>query len=149
MLSYIKYKLQKLNDFIDGKLQKVGIFLDKTLLKSSKREDFFCLLFDITSKITWFLLFHTIGHILLIFSIGLFVREYFYHLGIISLLIRRHQFSFELLFHTPIGFQCYLLFVVLFLLIAWVNTLLAYSPKVKKFMTDKYHKDIMKDLGYG
>lgn len=59
---------------IEKKLQKLSIFLDKTLLKNSTCDNFFCVLFDKTTRLTHFVLFHKFGYPMFLFLIGFFIH---------------------------------------------------------------------------
>ena len=133
--------------FIEKKLENMGRILDNRVFQSSILETFFCWFFDLTSRITNFLLFHQFGYPLFLFSIGLFIQHYFSFFNILFRNIKLFGLSqiVDILLSLPIGFICGLLFFLFFYQAVFINTLLAYSHKVKKFMTNKYHENIMKD----
>lgn len=44
------------------KIQKLGLFFDETIFKKSTCYNFFCVFFNLTSRLTNFLLFDKVGY---------------------------------------------------------------------------------------
>lgn len=135
---------------IEIKLQKLGVLIDEKILKKSIFHNFFCVFFDLTSKLTNFLLFDKLGYPLFLFSIGTFIHYDFSVIHDFFLKIKLFGFSkiFEIYLSMPLGFQFCILFFFIFYQGIFINTVLAYSNKIQLFMKNKYHENIMKDLHY-
>lgn len=135
---------------VEKNLQKAGIFLDETLLKKSISYKIFCVFFDLSSRITNFLLFDKFGYPLFIFAIGIFIRNYFDILNVFLFNLKLLGFSkiFSILISMPVMFQFGVFFFFFFYQTIFLNTVLAYSKKIQFFMKNKYHENIMKELHY-
>lgn len=124
---------------IENKLQKLGIFLDNTLLKKPLFFHFFCAFFDITSRLTNFLVFDRFGNPLFLFLIGLSLNNYSSVLNNFLLNIKIFGFSkiSYIFFSMPAGFPFCVLFFFIFYQLVFINTILAYSKKIAFFMKNQ------------
>jgi hypothetical protein len=136
---------------MEKKLRALGMMVDMTLFKSSSIFHFFCLFFDKTTKCTSFLLFDSVGYPTLIISCGLFIHSYFQVICDFILKIKVFGFSeiYPIFYSMPFSFKVFCLLFIFFYQVIFVNTILAYSPKITVFMQKKYDDvEILKKRHY-
>ncbi len=135
---------------IEGFFSILGLLCDKIFEKSPFLFRLASHFFEKTSKITSFLLFHSVGYSFTIFLVGFLTN--FYYEQFQSLLLKLELFGFSkffvILWTFPLGFQLFLLIFLLFLDIVVVNTILASSTKIPQYMKSKHGELIMKELHY-
>lgn len=145
-----KQSLLMIRKYIEYSFQNFGWFLDKTFFQNSLFFRFFCHFFDYTSQLTHFLLFHHIGYPLFIGCFSFLVN--FHYLTMKDFILKLHLFGFSkffsIFFSMPSSFQFFVLFVLLFYHIVMINTILAFSEKLRVFMKTKYSAQIMKERHY-
>ncbi len=136
---------------LEKKLCALGQFLDTTVFKSRSIFHFFCLFFDETTKCTSFLLFHSVGYPILLVSLGFSIHFYFDVISEFLLKIKVFGFSeiYPIFSLLPFGFKLFCFLFIGFYQVIMINTVLAYSPKIRFFMREKYNDvDILKKRHY-
>lgn len=110
-----------------------------------------CVYFDITSRITHFLLFNFIIYITLYLTVAFMISVHFLE---IQCFLHKLHFSELKSFYSAyqeclsLELKCTLFFLFSLIEVALINTVLASTPIISEYMKNKYHENILKDRGY-
>ena len=110
-----------------------------------------CIYFDITSRITHFLLFNFIIYITIYITGVYMITAHFMEIQCFLHKLHLSELkSFYLAYQECLSFQlkCTLFFLFSLIEIALINTVLASTPIISEYMKNKYHENILKDRGY-
>jgi len=133
--------------YMNALFDKLGTLLNPVLLKFPILARYSCISFDITSRITQFLLHNRLVYIsFYIFSVYMVIvhnselLECLRHIKLTDWSAFQHYLSFPM--RATLYFHLTLFDLIL------TNTLLVSTQVVQDYMKTKYHEDILKERGY-